>query len=186
MQLINSAQAVALLQQGKVVAYPTEAVWGLGCDPHNVDALHKLFLLKGRSSDKGLVLVASQWAQVTPLLQSLPEDVQHNIRQSWQLGTRATTWLVPHMGLYNNVLTGGRLSVAIRLCYHPVVQQLCDLYGSPIVSTSANLSGQPAALSLEAAQAVFGAQVHYLPGALGSASAPSRIVDALSGEIIRA
>jgi L-threonylcarbamoyladenylate synthase len=186
MQLINTTQAVALLQQGEVIAYPTEAVWGLGCDPHNLQALSKLFYLKQRSADKGLVLVASQLAQVAALLGNLPADLQHTITQSWAVGTRPTTWLLPHEGCFNGMLTGGKPTVAVRLCHHPVVQQLCNLYAGLIVSTSANVAGQPPALSLGAAQAVFGAQVHYLQGALGAASAPSRIIDASSGQIIRA
>ena len=78
------AEAAQLLKQGDVLAYPTEAVWGLGCDPFNEQAFLKILQLKQRPIEKGVILLASQLSQVMPLLQHLSPTRQQEIIQSWE------------------------------------------------------------------------------------------------------
>src|SRR5690606_32756593 len=118
-------------------ACPTEAVWGLGCDPWNGLAVDRLLALKQRPMKKGLILVAADISQFSELLYDLPEDWQATLKASWP---GPNTWLVPHRGRLPGWITGQHASVALRVTDHPLLAELCALTG-PLVSTSANPSG---------------------------------------------
>ncbi len=174
------ANAVA---SGGIVAYPTEAVWGLGCDPDNPDAVLRLLRLKQRDWRKGLILVAASMVQFEPYLSALSAAQRQQLALSWP---GPTTWLVPHNGSVGIGLCGNNSSVALRVSAHPVVQALCNLCGGPLISTSANRDGLPPARDRLTVQRYFGDAVDaHAPGALGGASQPSEIRDLLSGKIIR-
>lgn len=180
---IKVSLAVDALILGGVIAYPTEAVWGLGCDPFNTVAIERLCQLKQRSLDKGLLLVAASVDQVEPWLAGLPAAVRQQVTASWP---GPVTWLVPEAGVLPPELTGYRNSVALRVSDHPVVRELCSAFGGPIVSTSANRSGSPALKSMLAVQKQFGKQVDgIVPGRLGGLKNPSKIFDALTGQRLR-
>ncbi len=174
----------AHLQAGGLLAYPTEGVWGLGCDPHNPEALQRLIDLKGRDSAKGLILVAASLAQIQPLLQGLSAAQRARLEQDWP-GFVTYLLPLPQPSPYPALLTGHHGRIAVRVSAHPVVQALCQQFG-PLVSTSANPSGLAAAMSAEAVWDYFGDQVWIVPGALGGAERPSAIIDLASGEVIRA
>ena len=126
---------------GGVIAYPTEAVWGLGCDPWNEAAVDRLLALKNRPVHKGLILVADEIEQFDFLLEDLPEIWQERLATSWP---GPNTWLVPHQDRLPEWVTGAHDSVALRVSNHPLVRALCRLTG-PLISTSANPAGRPAA-----------------------------------------
>ena len=134
-------QAARAIRAGAVIAYPTEAVWGLGCDPWNEEAVYRLLALKERPMHKGLILVADDIGQFDFLLDDLPEIWQERLAGSWP---GPNTWLVPHQGRLPAWITGRHASVALRVSDHPLVRALCALTG-PLVSTSANPAGRPAA-----------------------------------------
>ena len=94
-QLIQ--QAADTLKQGGVIAYPTEAVWGLGCDPHNTDAMEQLLSLKSRDPAKGVILIAASYEQVLPYMDaSFMEELSHEKKlQLTHTWPGANTWLVP-------------------------------------------------------------------------------------------
>ncbi|MGK2914922.1 MAG: L-threonylcarbamoyladenylate synthase [Porticoccaceae bacterium] len=173
-----------LIRQGGVVAYPTEAVWGLGCDPWNQAAVARILALKGRSVDKGLILIAADIAAVEPYLAGLSSSQREMLAATWP---GPVTWLVPANGAVPEWITGGRDSLALRVTAHPVAAGLCRAFAGALVSTSANPQGLPAATSLTKVKAYFGKDVDaYAPGRVGGAIRPSEIRDLRSGGIVRA
>lgn len=175
-------QIQRVLLSGGVIAYPTEAVWGLGCNPWDAVAVERLLALKQRPVDKGLILVAASIEQFDYLLAGLPDSQLAKLKLSWP---GPNTWLVPHQGRLPRWITGQHPSVALRVSAHPVIRQLCSRFG-PLVSTSANLAGRPAARSRLRVAQYFGDQLDAIvPGALGSQTNPSIIRDLKTDTVIR-
>jgi L-threonylcarbamoyladenylate synthase len=175
-------QVARVVREGGVIAYPTEAVWGLGCDPWNEDAVYRLLALKERPVEKGLILVADNIRQFDFLLEGLPDAWLDCLASTWP---GPNTWLVPHQDLLPEWVTGQHESVALRVSDHPLVRDLCALTG-PLVSTSANPSGRPAAYSRLRVQQYFGDELDaVLGGALGGRRNPSVIRDLVSGKVLR-
>lgn len=176
-------QAAQVLRAGGVIAYPTEAVWGLGCDPWNEVAVERLLELKQRSLSKGLILVGATISQFAWLLADLSAAQKSRLQLSWP---GPTTWLVPHQDRVPDWISGQHESVALRVSDHPVVVELGLAFGGPIVSTSANVTGCRGALEQHQLQRLFAAELDYLvPGRLGGHPRPSMIRDLLSDTIIR-
>lgn len=176
--------AARLLQRGAVLAYPTEAVWGLGCDPDNAEAVTHLLRMKGRSVEKGLILVAADIAQFAPYLEGLSPALRQRLLQSWP---GPFTWLVPDNGRAAPWVRGQHDSVALRVSAHPLVVQLCRAFGGPLVSTSANRSGCAPVKWAWQLRRQFGSMLDgRVAGSLGRATRPSEIRDLRSGQIVRA
>ncbi|ALH94626.1 L-threonylcarbamoyladenylate synthase [Acinetobacter equi] len=185
----SATEAATLLQQGKVLAYPTEAVWGLGCDPYNENAFQEILRLKQRPIEKGVILLAGHISQVEHLLASLSEEMREKVIQSWtdrKPTERATTWLLPAGDHIPTWIKGAHTKVAVRVTTHPLCVALCRAFNGFIVSTSANTAGLSPARSLQDATLYFHQELDYLNGDLGLSHEPSRIIDAETGEIIRA
>lgn len=179
--LIN--QAVRHLQAGEVIAYPTEAVWGLGCDPGNEAAVRALLRLKQRPVEKGLILVAASIDQFEPYLTLLTVDQRQQLQISWP---GFQTWVVPVSETVPIWLKGEHQSIALRVSAHPLVKELCLAFGGPLVSTSANPTGRPAALFEQQIKDYFDNELAFiLTGDLGGAGSPSPIIDIVSGKPIR-
>lgn len=165
-----------------VIAYPTEGVWGLGCDPFDKQATQEILRLKKRPIEKGLILIASSIEQFDFLLHDLPCSLFEQLQQSWP---GPFTWLVPHHNRVPYWITGSYQTVALRVTNHPLVKALCDLTG-PIVSTSANPAGLPSARSRLMVEKYFHKQnISVLNGQLGEAKTASRICDLVSGKVYR-
>ena len=172
-----------VLKEGGVIAYPTEAVWGLGCDPSNEIAVKRILQLKQRPVSKGLILVSGQESHFSVLLEGLDQGVLKRMRASWP---GHTTWLVPHHNRIPVSIHGDSDKVAIRVSAHPVVVALSLGFGGAIVSTSANPGGQKAAETEEEARGYFSqSEVTFCVGETGSQKRASRIIDALSGQVLR-
>ncbi|WP_322979988.1 L-threonylcarbamoyladenylate synthase [Pseudomonas sp. C11] len=175
-------QTARVVHAGGVIAYPTEAVWGLGCDPWNELAVDRLLALKNRPLHKGLILVADEIEQFDFLLADLPDVWQERLAGSWP---GPNTWLVPHQGRLPEWVTGEHDSVALRVSAHPVVRALCRLSG-PLISTSANPAGRPAARARLRVEQYFAGELDkVLGGALGGRKNPSLIRDLRTGDVIR-
>lgn len=178
------AQAARALRAGGVVAYPTEAVYGLGCEPLDGEAVLRLLAMKRRSVDKGLILIASDYAQLRPWVELPNAELERRVRARWP---GPTTWLLPARAGVPGWITGGRPSLAVRVTAHPLAAALCARYGAPLVSSSANLSGGRPARDALGVRRRFGAQLDYvLCGRTGALAAPTEIRDALSGRLLRA
>ncbi|MEM8546611.1 MAG: Sua5/YciO/YrdC/YwlC family protein [Pseudomonadota bacterium] len=170
-----------LLRAGGVIGYPTEGVYGLGCDPRHEDALEYLLDIKGRDADKGLILLADTrarlkaWVSPAALARIPPQP-----------GARATTWIVPASATCSTLLTGGRATLAVRISSHPVAAALAAMLGAPIVSTSANLSGRPAITRAAVLRRQFGPALDaIIARPTGGERGPSRIIDAATGTVLR-
>ena len=177
-------QAVAALDAGGLIAYPTEAVWGLGCDPWDEDAVDYLLQIKARPRHKGMILVAADVEQVMPWLDELDESLRKRALTYWP---GPNTLLVPDpKGYAPEWIRGRHDSVAIRVSDHPGVQALCRAFGGPLVSTSCNpAGGQPARYPWQVARYFRDELDAQLPGPLGRSRRPSRIIDLRSGQLIR-
>ncbi|ANF82808.1 tRNA threonylcarbamoyladenosine biosynthesis protein RimN [Acinetobacter sp. NCu2D-2] len=182
------AEAATLLNKGDVLAYPTEAVWGLGCDPYNEQAFLEILRLKQRPIEKGVILLAGHISQVEHLFAGLSDETKAQIIDSWTNrgpAERATTWLLPASCDIPTWIKGQHPKVAVRVTTHPLCVALCQAFGGFIVSTSANPAGLEPARSLQDAMNYFGEELNYLNGDLGMSQKPSRILDAVTGEVIR-
>ncbi|GIU34928.1 threonylcarbamoyl-AMP synthase [Shewanella schlegeliana] len=179
------ADVAALVEKGGVIAYPTEAVYGLGCDPDNDDAINQLLLIKQRPWQKGLILVAGDYRQLQPYIdESQLTAEQLAFAQSKWPGP--FTFIMPIKPGLSKLLCGTFDSIAVRVTDHGGVKALCDAINKPVVSTSANLSGQEPALTPATIKEQFEGMIAALVvGELGSQTAPSTIIDAKSGNIIR-
>lgn len=184
MQTPENDPLLAAFQQGKVLAYPTEAVFGLGCDPDNQQAVEAILALKQRPASKGLILIADNYSQLLPYVNDnrIGMDRRSEIFSSWP---GPVTWLLPKSSRVANWLSGDSANIAVRVSAHPVVKSLCVKFGKPLVSTSANVSGQPAATSAEQIKMHFAEQVVLVEGEVGGASQPSMIRDGATGRILR-
>lgn len=173
--------AVSLIDGG-VVAYPTEAVWGLGCDPDNTDALERLLALKMRDPAKGLILIAASIEQFEPWLAGLDATHRARLQASWP---GPVSWLVPDNGRAHPLVRGEHASVALRVSDHPLVQALCKAFGGPLVSSSANRASEAPCLAAEEIRQVFRDQVLIVDGPLGGRTRPSEIRDLLTNDVLR-
>ncbi len=165
------------------MAYPTESVWGLGCDPDNLNAVTHLLNLKHRSLSKGLILLAAHIDTLRPYLAGLDAAQIATMQASWP---GPVTWLVPNNGTAPHWISGGQNTLAVRVSAHPVAAALSHALGRPIVSTSANPQGLAPALSLTRVKVYFGDKVDdYTPGSVSKAAKPTEIRDLMSGSIVR-
>ena len=178
------AQAVEALNHQQVIAYPTEAVFGVGCDPDSEAAVMRLLELKQRPVDKGLILIAANFEQLQPYI----DDAVLNAAQREGVFSRwpgPVTFVFPARPETPRWLTGRFDSLAVRVTDHPQVIALCRAYGKPLVSTSANLTGQPPCRTTEEVLAQFGQDFPVVVGETGGRLNPSEIRDALTGELFR-
>ncbi|OHZ04775.1 L-threonylcarbamoyladenylate synthase [Salinicola sp. MIT1003] len=176
--------AVAALRRGGIIAYPTEGVWGLGCDPDDERALSALIALKGRASEKGLILIAGDIRQLAAWLEGVDDDAMARLAASWP---GPNTWLIPDNGRAAPLLRGSHSTLAVRVSDHPLVQALCAAWGGPLVSTSANRAGEPPAMSASQVRETFGEALDaVVDGQLGGRDRPSTIRDLMTNEVLRA
>jgi L-threonylcarbamoyladenylate synthase len=177
---------VDALRDGHVIAYPTESVWGLGCDPWNERAVTTLLYLKQRPVAKGLILIAANISQIEPFLVGLSSAQRETVVSTWtDPQAPATTWLVPLTADIPPWISGSHDRVALRVTRHLEAQALCTVFGRPLVSTSANPGGEPAAQTAESVIDYFHDQVLIVPGPTSGAQQPSVIRDAITGSVLR-
>ena len=176
-------QAARALRAGGVIAYPTETVYGLGCDPLNRAAIERLLSLKGRPVEKGLILIAAQLDPLRPYLNIGDAALLEKLSRP---APRPTTWLVPSHPHTPRWLTGKHDTLAVRLCRHPQTRALCDAFGAAIVSTSANPAGRPPARTATRIRRYFNGDIDYLlSGPIAANAKPSEIRDLISNEVLR-
>ena len=177
--------AVDALRRGGVIAYPTEAVFGLGCDPFDKAAVLRLLDIKQRSVDKGVILVAAHVGQLDGLVDwaALPAGRLEPVLASWP---GPHTWIVPATARMPGWITGTHDSVAVRVSAHPGVVALCTAFGGPLVSTSANLAGMDPARHADAVDPALLARIDgIVEGAVGTLAQPTVIRDARTGAKLR-
>lgn len=175
---------VERLNQQQVIAYPTEAVFGVGCDPDSEIAVNRLLTLKKRPVDKGLILIAARFEQLLPYIdiEALNAEQREAVFACWP---GPVTFVFPAKPSTPRWLTGRFDSLAVRVTDHPAVIELCTAYGKPLVSTSANLSGLPPCRTAQEVLTQFGETFPVLHSETGGRQNPSEIRDALTGELFR-
>lgn len=179
------ADAAHLLRNGGVIAYPTEAVWGLGCDPRDERAVLRLLALKQREVDKGLILIAANEVQLSPYIDMtrLNDTQRATVHASWP---GPNTWIVPASPTAPAWITGAHTDIAVRVSAHPTVIELCNAFGGAMVSTSANRAGESAPHARDAMDASIVAAVDaVVAGKTGGLLKPTAIRDARSGTVLR-
>ena len=173
--------ASQLILAGKVIAYPTETVFGLGCLATSSQAIETLNTLKTRCKNKGYIILVANTAQARNLI----HQSQHHL-----LAKAATTWPGPTTWVFRaaehlstDIIQEDR--VAIRISPHPVAQKLCALVQRPIISTSANLAQQNPLCSADDIHATFGSKISAICEGLPDGNPPSTIIDAASKKVLR-
>lgn len=180
---LNISEATQLLRQGEVIAYPTEAVYGLGCDPLNHDAVAQLLEIKSRPVSAGLILIADNFSRLEAWIDSQVHIDREPIFDSWP---GPVTWLFPKSALVPGWISGTHDSIALRVTDHPVCRELCAAFGGPIVSTSANRRGEEPARNREAVEQSLGVTIAgIVEGDIGGEQNPSEIRDARTGKSLR-
>ncbi|TEW54125.1 L-threonylcarbamoyladenylate synthase type 1 TsaC [Psychromonas sp. RZ22] len=183
----NLPDAIAALKNQGVIAYPTESVFGLGCDPDSEVAIQKILDLKQRPAYKGLILIAANIEQLQNYadFSSLSSDQLNNIKATWP---GPFTWVVPIQSSLSKLVSGDFNSIAVRVTKHPVVQALCQEFGKPIISTSANLSGLEACVTAQQVAQMFISNPlldYIVDQPVTGLENPSQIHDALTGKRLR-
>ena len=180
---IQLQKAVKALLAGGLIAYPTEAVYGLGCIPSHRETVTRLLTIKKRSWRKGLTLIASNLEQLEPLIILPSGKLGEEILKSWP---GPFTWIVDARHEALPWISGGRDTLAVRVTNHPIARTLCEQIGGPLGSTSANHSGQPPLRDVLQVQKKFGSELDYiLGGEVGELKQPTVIKDGRSGELLR-
>ncbi len=175
-------QAISTLNNGGVIAYPTEAIYGLGCDPWNVEAVQHLLDIKQRPWHKGLILIAADFNQLQDFIAPVSGEVLEQLEATWP---GPTTWLLPAAPNTPFYLSGAHSTIAVRVTAHKQTADLCREFGGAIISTSANLTGRRPAKTSHQVRWQLPELDYVLSGSCSGSNQPSTIKNAKTGAIIR-
>lgn len=186
MQLLSAHKlrlAARQINTGGLIAYPTEAVYGLGCHPQNQRAILQLLQLKQRPLHKGLILLAANFEQIQPYIAFSNADRLTEIKKTWP---GPVTWLLPAHPSVPLRLRGNHRTIAVRITAHPIAASISLKAGTALVSTSANKTGiKPAKTALKVRQYFKNDKILVINGAIGGRKQTSAIFDATSGQQLR-
>jgi L-threonylcarbamoyladenylate synthase len=175
--------AINVLRAGGIIAYPTESVFGLGCDPDNESAVKKILHLKQRDIAKGLIIIASDIQQLELYIEHDALTNNPSVLNSWP---GPHTWLLPYKPGTPLWLTGNHKTLAARITAHPIATEICKQFGKAIVSTSANISDCPPALTADEVRTIFADEAIYtVEGNTEGHAAVTTITDAVTGKQLR-
>ena len=174
--------AIELLRNGEVIGYPTEAVYGIGCDPWNKSSVVKVAEIKNRSFEKPFLMVASSVNQLEELVDI--SSLNENVMKSWP---GHTTWLIKAKQSTPYWLRDNETGkVGVRVSDHPMIVKLCRLYGRPLISTSANIAGGQEIREQLEFKKVFSKSISYLvDGNIGDCEKTSIIIDMETNKKLR-
>jgi len=181
---IRLIRASRIVRRGGIIAYPTESVYGLGCDPFDADAVSRLRAIKGRDHSQGFIMIAADLDQVLPLIAHQDGVSWSDITVRWpgpvtwvfNAGPVAPPWLLADDG-----------SIAVRVTAHPIAAELCRQAGAALISTSANSRNRRPQRSALGVRCTLGAVVDgIVQGATSNSARPTVIMDARTGACLRA
>lgn len=185
MNNIQVLKAIDVISKGGILAYPTEAVYGLGCDPDNSKALEKIIEIKKRDTKKGLILIGSSFSNFYNYV-DLSQVTKDDMLFTEKYWPGFFTFIFPASNNVSKYIKGDYNSVAIRVSNHPFIVQLCSLLGKPIVSTSANFTGESPCTSFIEVKNILGNLVDYVvDGPTLGCLKPSQIIDLKTKKIVR-
>ena len=137
--------AVEVLKKGGVILYPTDTVWGIGCDATNAEAVKRVYEIKQRDDSKALICLVDSDARMQRYVRNVPEVAWQLIDSVTGEDSRPTTLILDEaVNLAPNLIAEDG-SIALRITQEPFSKELCYRFQKALVSTSANISGQPAA-----------------------------------------
>tara|TARA_B110000003_G_scaffold23107_1_gene22192 strand:+ start:218 stop:796 length:579 start_codon:yes stop_codon:yes gene_type:complete len=178
----NCAKFKKSFLKGSVFAYPTEAVFGLGCIINNKNSINKILDLKKRDASKGLIVISDNIEKVRNLI----NDDHFKLFVQNSGAAVPTTWLCPASKIVLSEVTGGSNKIAIRITRHEASCNLCKLLDSPIISTSANVTGEKPMTNMEEILDYFGNNIDYvINDRIGESTKPSRILDLITKKVLR-
>ena len=178
---------VQALSRGAVIGYPTDTIWGLGCNPLDPQSVARILQIKQRPVDKGLILLSSRLEFCEDYIEL--GQVQRDIIEAPV--ERPTTWLVEASDACPPWIRGNHATVAVRITDHPLLRYLCGRLQSPLVSTSANHAGKSTARSALQLRRQFRDQLDFIvtgfeAGGFNTGDArPSEIKSLTSGNLLR-
>lgn len=150
-------KAHQVLQQGKTILYPTDTVWGIGCDATNFEAVSKIYQLKQRAESKSLIILVSSLSMLQKFVK-IPSKVKEIVKTA----TKPTTIIYQNpKGFPKNVIAKDA-TIAIRIVQDDFCRKLIKRFGKPIVSTSANVSGNFTPKSFKEIDAAILDSVDYI------------------------
>lgn len=151
-------QSLKTLASGGTLIYPTDTIWGLGCDATNQAAVEKVYKIKNRPDSKSLIILVNGMEMLQKYISEVPAEIEKFLRDT----SKPTTVIYRHpAGLASNVIAADD-TVAIRIVQSDFCKALISEFGKPIVSTSANFSGQPSASSFKEIDPLLLKQVDYI------------------------
>lgn len=136
-------EAVRVMRTGGVILYPTDTIWGLGCDARNSEAVERIFRIKERADSKALICLVDSMAMLERTVGDVPEAAEQLI----EVAVEPLTIVYDHGMNVAPQLCASDGSIGVRLTREPFSKGLCTAMRGPVVSTSANISGEPAAMS---------------------------------------
>jgi len=151
-------KGVKILQKGGVIAFPTDTVYGLGADALNATAVERIYEIKNRPKHRQLPLLIAAAERLTTLADPIPEIAWFLARRFWPGGL---TLVLPKTDSVPAYLDPGT-TIAVRIPDHPVCLALIQSLGNPVIGTSANISGQPAALTAEEVGQQLGGKIDFI------------------------
>jgi L-threonylcarbamoyladenylate synthase len=173
--------AAHIIRLGGIIAYPTDTIYGLGCDPFNADAVERINLIKLRPQNKYFILLAGDLDEVRSLI-AITSEQEQTITQN----TEATSWVVSASEQAPSWLTDNNHMLTIRISRHDTVKKLCRSLGHAIISTSANISGKKPAKNAMELHKYFHRKVDkILLSNKSQAAKPSKIIRLCDNYIIR-
>ena len=178
------AEALEVLKSGGVILYPTDTVWGIGCDATNDKAVEKVFDIKHRPSSKSLVLLASDLDMVARYIREIPSIAIDLV----EVNDEPMTIIYPGAQFLSPAVCAEDGSVGIRIPYgNPICKEMVYRFRKPVVSTSANISGEPAPLLFsDISEEIKSAVDYIIPKSFDTESTgkPSQIIKlGLRGEV---
>ncbi len=182
MNRIQIKRAVHKLKTGGIIAYPTESVFGLGCDAYNLNAISNLLEIKNRSYKMGLIILVSDIRQARPFISPLSTSQLTLINKA---SSRATTWLIDGLPQVSSLLKGQHKKLAVRLTSNPIAREICELMQGPIVSTSCNRTSKPASSNITVIRNRMTRKVDQIIAGECCGQRPSRIVDLENNTVVR-
>ncbi len=157
-QLNEIEHCVEILRSGGVLIYPTDTIWGMGCDAANVEAINKIIKIKGREQGKSMLLLCADFQQLSKYVENIPDIAKEMIQSEKE----PLSIIYPKASNLPEELLAEDGSIGIRIPKHEFCLQLLSRFGKPIVSTSANFSGVPSPASFSEISQDLIQQVDYV------------------------
>ena len=174
------ALAAFVIRRGGIVAFPTDTVYGLGVDVFNVEAVKKVYCVKGREEQKPIGILISDERELCDLVGEIPESAKVLMRKFWP----GALTLILSAGGVNNLLTSGSGTIGVRIPDSGIALSLIRESGVPVTSTSANLSGRASASCVEEVLGQLDGKIDMvIDGGSLDSSVPSTVVDLTKGDL---